>query len=485
MPERDSLRPERLLCLLLAVFLCLFAAGCGRRESRPEAGAAHGGESEKSETVVIGGQEVPVDATEIKAALSAGETALLDRLTALQTADLTGSENLKEIAAWAAMHPGVDVSYTVRLPDGSVPDSHTESVDLSGCTGAELEAAADALSLLPALKRVELGAERPEMSWESIEALRRAYPTLTLSYDFDLYGTWCNLENTAIDLYHVPIDEDDGQFLERVMALMPQLSYVDLDSCDLPMWRCEEINTHHPDVKVVFRVWFGSQYSVRTDVEKILASKPSVGGNLNSENDEGLYYCHDVKFLDIGHNDTLSDIGFVAQMPKLEVAVLAMCSWSDATPLASCPNLEYLEMQTTLCTDLTPLSGLTKLRHLNICDIGRDQVYGPLARLTDITPLYSLTGLERLWVGGFNDVPHEQIEEMRKRAPKCEVNDSVEDPTSGKWRYIDYDYINYMYRFPMDYHPRYIKLIEQFEGDLSASISDKAYAFARNDPLYY
>ena len=45
------------------------------------------------------------------------------------------------------------------------------------------------------------------------------------------------------------------------------------------------------------------------------------------------------------------DISFVAYMPKLEVAILAMDNWSDATPLASCTELEYLEMQTTLCTD--------------------------------------------------------------------------------------------------------------------------------------
>ncbi|MCR5576265.1 MAG: hypothetical protein K6F56_04580 [Oscillospiraceae bacterium] len=487
MRRHDNTRAVKLLCLLLALALCTLAVGCGRQESTPAPTAqpSGGGGSMPSETLTIGGQEVAVDTTSLTAVLSDGETGLLDRLPALRTADLSGSENVKEIAAWAAMHPGVDVLYTVRLPDGSVLDSDTENADLSSLTGEELEAAADALSLLPALRRVDLGAERPDMSWDSIAALRAAFPTLLISYDFDLYGTEADLENTTINLYHVPIDGDDGVFLEQVMDLMPQLKSVDLDSCDLPMWRCEEINLKYPDVKVVFRVWFGSDYSVRTDVQKILASKPSVGGMLYNDNVEGLYYCHDVMFLDIGHNDQLTDIGFVAEMPKLEVAVLAMCNWSDATPLASCPNLEYLEMQTTLCDDLTPLSGLTNLRHLNICSIGADQEGGQLRRLTDITPLYSLTGLERLWVGGFNDVPHEQIEEMRRRAPQCEINDSVLDPTSGRWRFIDYDAINYMTRFPTDYHPRYVKLIEQFNGELSASITDKAYAFSRNDPLYY
>ncbi len=476
---------SRLLPVLLLSALCLSAVGCGRGKGSPDdAQPQPSAAVETVSAVAIGGKEYGHDTTELTAVLSEGDTALLDRLPALRTADLSGSENVREIAAWAAMHPGVDVTWTVRLPDGGVLDSRAESADLSAYDGPALRQAAEALSLLPKLRRVELGAERAGLDWDSIALLRAALPTQVFSYGFDLYGTECDLENTRISLCHVPVD-DDGVLLERVMALMPRLSYVDLDSCELPMWRCEEINLKHPDVKVVFRVWFGDNYTVRTDTEKILASKPSVGGDLTADNTEGLYYCHDVKYLDVGHNLWLTDIGFTAEMPKLEVAVLAMCNWSDATPLSHCPELEYLEMQTSLCTDLSPLSGLTKLRHLNLCNIGADRTEGPVRYLTDITPLYSLTGLERLWIGCNNDVPAAQIEEMRRRAPNCTVEATVSDPTQGGWRFIDYDYVNYMIRYPRDYHPRYLKLIEQFEGEPAAGISDRAYAFPWNDPLYY
>ena len=477
---------SRLLTVLLLSALCLSAAGCGRGKSsredvQPQPTAAV---ETAVPAVTIGGKEYGPDTTELTAVLSEGDTALLDRLPALRSADLSGSENVREIAAWAAMHPGVDVTWTVLLPDGSVLDSRAEAADLSAYGGPELQQAAEALSLLPALRRVDLGAERAGLDWDGIALLRAALPTQVFSYDFDLYGTQCNLENTSISLYHVPVD-DDGALLEQVMDLMPQLTYADLDSCELPMWRCEEINIKHPDVKVVFRVWFGDNYTVRTDAEKILASKPSVGGELTADTVEGLYYCHDVKYLDVGHNLWLTDIGFVAEMPKLEVAVLAMCNWSDATPLSHCPELEYLEMQTSLCTDLSPLSGLTKLRHLNLCNIGADRTDGPGPGLTDITPLYSLTGLERLWIGSYNDVPAEQIDQMRRLAPNCTVEATVSDPTQGGWRFIDYDYVNYMIRYPRDYHPRYLKLIEQFEGEPAAGISERAYAFSWNDPLYY
>ena len=261
---------SRLLPVLLLSALCLSAVGCGRGKGSPDdAQPQPSAAVETVSAVAIGGKEYGPDTTELTAVLSEGDTALLDRLPALRTADLSGSENVREIAAWAAMHPGVDVTWTVRLPDGGVLDSRAESADLSAYDGPALRQAAEALSLLPKLRRVELGAERAGLDWDSIALLRAALPTQVFSYGFDLYGTECDLENTRISLCHVPVD-DDGVLLERVMALMPRLSYVDLDSCELPMWRCEEINLKHPDVKVVFRVWFGDNYTVRTDTEKIL-----------------------------------------------------------------------------------------------------------------------------------------------------------------------------------------------------------------------
>jgi len=143
-----------------------------------------------------------------------------------------------------------------------------------------------------------------------------------------------------------------------------------------------------------------------------------------------------------------------------------MAKWSDATPLASCPNLEYLEIQTTNCTDLSPLSGLKNLRHINL---------GFIPALEDISPLYELTELERLWLGSNNGVPQEQVEEMQRRAPNCRINtETYDDPTGGGWRY-GYHPEGYMYS-----EPRYILLRLQF-NDYKYS----EYSFYWNDPLYY
>ena len=464
----------RILCGALLLLMCMALAACGKAALPARATPAP-----QAETAAhFAGGDVEFTATELRMKLSSGETALLDSLTALSSADFSGSENEEEIAAWAQAHPNVQTRYTVTLPGGAVLDSDTTSADLSGLPAADCEAAARKLALLPNLGSVNLGAEGGALSWSDIARLRQILPKTVFKYAFKLYGKDCNLADTTINLFRVQVP-DNGKLIDEVMGYMPQLTYVDMDSCGLDPRRLEEINLRHPDAKLVFRVYFGDNYTARTDAERILASMASRGGMLTDNNVDGLYYCHDVKYLDLGHNTELTNIGFVAQMPKLEVAILAMCNISNIQPLASCPELEYLELANTYASDLRPLSGLKKLRHLNVASIGYDQPWDGTDRiqLKDITPLYSLTELERLWIGAYNPVPAEQVAEMQRRAPNCEIDLTVyEDPVGGRWRYIAM--ADYIYTYVDTYHERYVKLRQQF-GDYAYS----AYNFTWNDPL--
>lgn len=51
-----------------------------------------------------------------------------------------------------------------------------------------------------------------------------------------------------------------------------------MDSCGVSDEEMAAIRDDFPDVNVVWRIWFGTGYSVRTDVEKILASQPQRAG---------------------------------------------------------------------------------------------------------------------------------------------------------------------------------------------------------------
>lgn len=445
------MKKSKLFLILLSVFLlCGILTGCSEKPEPVR--FAETGELEYSE-----------DTAELSLKLQAGETAMLDRLPQLKTADFSGSECVEEIFAWAEAHPQVEVLYTVTLPDGTVLDTSAKSADLSEMTGSEVREAAPLLGCLPRLKSLQLGAERSTLEWEDIGVLQKAVgEDVLIHYSFELYGKQMELRNSLINLSHIPV-EDKGDALRRVIPYMTNLNYIDMDSCGVSNEDMAKLREDYPELRVVWRIWFGAEnrYSVRTDAERILASKPSVAGFIDEYNCHDLIYCNEVRFLDLGHNAPLSDISFVEYMPKLEVAILAMCDWTDASPLAKCPELEYLEMQTTECTDLSPLAELKNLRHLNVACI---------PGLTDITPLYALTELERLWLGSNNGVPTEQVEQMQKLAPDCEIDSSVyKDPTAGRWRYTENGTYNY----------RYYVLRKQFGG-----YKYNIYSFTWNDPLY-
>ena len=446
---------RRLLCLAL-VLLCLLLTACGKKT---EAQTAPGEADAAQTALVIGGQTVDPAVSSLTAVLSEGETEKLSRLPNLRFLDLRGSTNAAEIAAWAAEHPEVDVTFSVTLPDGTTLDSDAYTADLSAMNAQDAMQAARQLALLPDLHSVDLGSEKGGLTMDDVDAIRALLPGAELHYRFTLYGREFDLNDSSLNLRYIPV-EDRGAAVRAVIPHMPQLRTVDMDSCGVSNEDMEQLHLDFPDIKVIWRIWFARKYSVRTDVERILASRPSVAGELWDDDAAQLYYCHDVKYLDIGHNGGITSIGFVRGMPKLEVAILAMGGWSDASPLADCPNLEYLEMQSTICNDLSPLSGLTKLRHLNVAH----NVY-----ISDITPLYGLKDLERFWLGCYAQVPREQVDEMRQRCPKCTINTSVfEDPTTDHWRYDDWEFTD-----------RYALLRVQFDG-----YTDKAFSFAENDPLY-
>ena len=436
------------IALLLTLVLFLTLCACGKKTETPPPEPV---EASFAEGEVF----TPEQTTEVTVSLKRGETAELDKLNGLTRADLRGSEDYEEVYRWAQAHPQVSVSYTVPLPNGTVVDERVTELDLRGVGSDAVDELLRALPCLPKLTKVELGDESSGLTPADVAKLEAARPDVRFTYAFTVYGVSASTSDTKLDLNHIPV-EDGGAQVREALACMPKLSYLDMDSCGLSNQEMAAIRDDFPNVKVVWRVWFGDRYTARTDTECILASKPSLGGDLYVGNCEAMQYCTDVKYLDIGHNVTLTSIDFIRYMPKLEVAILAMCSWTDGSPLACCPELEYLELQPDTAyentiSDLTPLSGLTKLRHLNICNTS----------VTDISPLYGLTKLERLWLGGWVNVSMDQIEEMQRCAPNCEINYTCADPTEGRWRYVDYNELNYTFVL----HPRYQLLREQFRYD--------------------
>ena len=344
--------------------------------------------------------------------------------------------------------------------------------DLSEADRATLEQRFAEAVNEPALRTIRLGkgeAEDGRVPWEALAALRAARGDVYVDYSFTLCGRPFTLEDEQMDLRKRKM-EDQGALVKSITACMPRLRYLDMDNCGVDDEHMAEIRDSLPNCEVVWRIWFGDRtgglagYSVRTDVERILASNPGIGGELRPGNYDGLKYCTKVKYLDLGHNSYMRDIDFVRYMPDLELLIVAMGDWYDLSPLENCEKLVYAELFTSAVSDLRPLSKLTNLRHLN---------FGMCFALHDITPLYGLTNLERLWIGPYPPIPDEQIETLQSIVPDCVINMKIDDDS---WRYLGhYEWGETIV------DPTYQWVRDMMHYDWGSY----AYAYSYNDPLLY
>lgn len=414
------------------------------------------------------------------------------RLSAVTLGNLSNTaESLtaEDLNGLKARFPSVQFNYRCEL-NGQSYGAETTSLDLTALGKENLDQTLAVLSLLPNLQTLELGNASNGTSpftLDDVSRISAACPSVSCNYVLDLYGRTISLSDDHIDLNHVSVS-DNGAAVRQVLRAMPNCQYLDMDSCGVPNEIMAQIRDEFPAVDVVWRVDFGSNYSVRTNVTKILASKPSVGGALTNSNSTNLKYCTNVHYLDLGHNDDLSDFSFVTYMPELEICVASITAITDLTPFASCSNLVWLECGSTGISDLSPLANCKKLRHLNVA--ASDAVH-------DISPLYDIP-MRRLWLGVSDPVPAEQVAQMQSLHPKCEINTTVptgrNDPngpdwSSGNWKYYqqllarDWEfYSNNNNTFPAQRPMGYWKVVYKC---FKYNLADRAYSFTQNDPLYY
>ena len=97
--------------------------------------------------VFASGASYPAGAERIETPLAPGETELLERFDGLQAAEVSGSADYAELAAYAAAHPEVAFRFTEDV--GGVEIAHDAvSLDLTGVPIAEFERV---LAMLPLL----------------------------------------------------------------------------------------------------------------------------------------------------------------------------------------------------------------------------------------------------------------------------------------------------------------------------------------------
>ena len=339
----------------------------------------------------------------------------------LRTPELT----LEELDALKEAYEGVTVQCTVELL-GEEYDTETTELDLSAMTSETAAETAQKLAMLPNLASVELmDAEgTSQLTLEDVKLLMDTAPEVVFHYTFDFFGQTLSTSDTEVVLTNKNIGDDGEEQVRAALDLLTNCDRFVLDNCKLSNEVMAKIRDDYRDrTKVVWRIWFGGG-STLTDVEVIRCTY-----DLVDDNCADLIYCEDVRFMDIGHNEYLDAVPFVAGMVNLEYIIVSGAPIKDLTPFENCKKLKFLEI--AFCEyieDLSPLASCESLEMLNISN----------THATDLSPLddLPLTHLcARLNPAGGSRVPKEEQERFMEQHPDCWSSFTGSQPYGVGWRY--------------------------------------------------
>lgn len=318
-------------------------------------------------TVDFGGAEISNEAT--SASLPAGSytyDSLLENLAYLPnltTLSLPGVElTAEQVEALLEAYPALELEYTVDL-FGTTYDQSLTSLDLSAMTSDQVEEATRELGLLTHLTDVTLSSS---LSLEDVAALQDAAPRVTFHYSFTLFGKTLSTTDTEVSYSNQSIGDSGESELRLALAVLDSCERFVLDNCGFSNDVLAAVREDFRDgPKVVWRVYFGvdGRYNLLTDADTLRAVY-----NVTDDTCGPMRYCEDVKYMDIGHNEYLTDLSFVGYMPELEVLIASECAVVELPEgIGNCKNLTWLEL--AYCyklENIDALSGCEGLQYLNI-----------------------------------------------------------------------------------------------------------------------
>lgn len=385
-------------------------------------------------TIPIGDQYVSCEATELT--IPEGQSSydeLMQNLEYLpQLTSLTlhnTSLTADQITAISEEYKNLHITYTVKLLEDSV-DGRIESLDLSHLTAADVETAAQQLSMFAYATDAELmdPSGNSNLTPADVKLLMQARPDIRFHYSFDLFGKTVTTADTALEYMDTPIGDSGEAQLREALDIMPACSYVKLDNCGFSDEILMNLKQSYPDTVVAWRVSFGEQ-SLLTDIEALRISR-----GLTDEEVSILNHFTEVKYLHVDPG-FLTDYSFVSSMPQLEAAVLSKNPIADLTPFASCSKLQWLELaECKQVEDLSALKDLPDLKYLNIS-------------ATSVTDLSVLDELPLVYLMCLNSkVPTEQRSAAQTAHPDALVRFGTGYNYGYGWRYSDYN------RTPSEYY---------------------------------
>jgi len=327
-------------------------------------------------------------------------------------------------------YPDITVRCSVNIL-GTLYDADTTHIDMSSMTSDQVEAVIPRLGLLSNLTDVELMTENgtSSLSLSDVAKLQDSAPNTTFHYSFRLFGKTLSTTDEEVSYVEHSIGNEGETQIREALEVLDNCKRFVLDDCGLDNEVLASIREDfRGKTKVVWRVWIGD-LTILTDKESFRAVYCIYDNNCHD-----LRYCEDIKYMDIGHNDTLTDLSFVGYMPKLEVLIASGCLAKSIPGIENCKNLIWLELVNCFyLEDISNFDGCESLKYLNLSN-------------TRVTSYISLDGL-----------PLERFCCLSPKASKAERNAFLEihpdcltrftgsQPYGYGWRYNDNGYTFFSY----------------------------------------
>ena len=273
--------------------------------------------------------------------------------------DLTSEqvENLRQAYPETTMRCSVNIL-------GTLYDSDTTHMNLSGIKPEQIEEVLPKLGLLGNLTDVELMTDggQSNLSLTDVARLQDCAPNTTFHYSFKLFGQKLSTTDEAVSFVDYSIGNEGEAAIREALAVLRNCKRFLLEDCGIDNEVLASIREDfRHQTKVVWRIYFG-KYTAMTDQEMIRAVY-----NVFDSTCHDLRYCEDVKYMDIGHNDTLTDLSFVGYMPNIEVLIASGCAATELPGFENCKKLTWLELANCYkLKDISTLEGCESLRFLNL-----------------------------------------------------------------------------------------------------------------------
>lgn len=334
---------------------------------------------------------------------------------------------------------------------------NTETLDLRD---VKLDSSlCDQLALLPQLRSVDLH-DQP-LSIEEKIALTKKFPDVSFGWTVKYGDEEYDSSITEFDLSGTSLTEEDLDGIKEACSQFPDLEKLVLCDCGLSYERLAELQKEMKDIKVVWRVYLGCRWSLRTDavafsVLIVHYDYPRMG----SWDIEVLKYCTDLRALDLGHQ-SITDISVIGDyLPELRLLILADNCISDITPLAKLTHLHYVELFLNRIYDLSPLEKLRELVDVNISYNGG---------IYDIDPLLNSPMMERVWLEA-TSVGYDGLNKLQETYPDAKIVRWGSGSVDQGWR---------------EPHERYIQMMDMwfhdYYGEKFSCFDDKAVELGLRD----